>query len=220
MQFTGNLNHHLEKSNLKTLPQVFKKLIKVGTRYILFPALLVIIWFLFHNFFIIKEGINNGTSPAEVGVIFGSKNQENGGLSASLLERLNIGLNLYRKKQIEKIIVTGGMANKGLCEADLMRKYLSDHGVPLKDIITDDKALNTQENVENSLEIIKKHKFKSVAIVSEYYHIARIKLMFNKHNYDFNNIETVSSYGNPLKKYHLDVYLREFLAYYYYLLFK
>ncbi|MDR1877038.1 MAG: YdcF family protein [Flavobacteriaceae bacterium] len=190
-----------------------KKLLK----YIFTGIVLVFCWFVLHSIIIVVAGTQEDTMDADVGVIFGTKNRKDGSLSKSLIRRLDIGLRLYKKGQVQKLIVSGGMAHQGFCEADLMQEYLLNRGVRLADIIPDNTALNTEENVQNSLEIIKAGNYKRIIIVSQYYHISRIKLMYHKKG--FYNLGSASShhYG---KDYRYLTLLREFLGYYYYYFFK
>ncbi|WP_128331204.1 YdcF family protein [Apibacter sp. HY039] len=191
----------------------YKKIFK----YTLVFISLVFFWFIVHTVIIVTDGIQEDIRDADVGVIFGSKNRKDGSLSKSMERRLNIGLKLYKAGQVQKLIVTGGIAHKGYCEADLMMIYLLKNGVRLGDIIADTEAINTEENVENSLKIMEDNNFKKLIIISQYYHISRIKLMYYKKRF-YNFGSASSHYYN--KEYHPGTLLREFIGYYYYYFFK
>jgi vancomycin permeability regulator SanA len=163
------------------------------------------------------EGTQKDTRDADVGIIFGVKNRLDGSLSNSMKNRLDVGLKLYKEGQVQKLIVTGGLAHKGFCEADLMQEYLLENGVKLADIILDNEALNTEENVQNSLEIMKSYHYKKLIIISQYYHILRIKLMYHKNGF-YNLGSAYTRYYN--KKHHHFALVREFFGYYYYYFFK
>ncbi|QYN50839.1 MULTISPECIES: YdcF family protein [Apibacter] len=191
----------------------YRKLIK----YIITGIILLFLWFILHTIAIIIDGNQEDTRDADVGVIFGTKNKKDGSMPMSLIRRLNIGLKLYNEGQVQKLIVSGGLANKNFCEADLMQEYLLEHGVLLSDIILDNKALNTEENVENSLKIMKDNNYRKLIIISQYYHISRIKLMYYK--LGFYNLGSASSHHYS-KRHHYMSLIREFFAYYYYYFFK
>lgn len=190
----------------------YKKILK----YMFLCIFLIFFWFILHTLTIITDGTQEDTRPADIGVIFGTKNKKDGSLSQSMLRRLNIGLKLYQEGRIQKILLSGGMANKGFCESDLMQDFLISKGVRLGDIIIDNKSKNTKENVDNSLEIIKNNNYKRLIIISQYYHISRIKLMYYKRG--FYNIGSVSS-RHFSKKHDPKIFIREFLGFYYYYFF-
>lgn len=191
----------------------YKKILK----YIFLCIFLIFFWLVLHTITIIIEGTQEDTRNADIGVIFGAKNEPDGSLSQPMERRLNVGLKLYQEGKIQKILVSGGRANQNFCESDLMQDYLISKGVRLGDIITDNKARNTEENVENSLQIMKENNYKKLIIISQYYHISRIKLMYYKKG--FYNIGSVSS-RHFNKKYHPQTLVREFFGYYYYYFFK
>ncbi len=191
----------------------YKKFLK----YFLLGIALIFFWFILHTITVVIEGTQEDTRDADIGVIFGAKNKMDGSISKSMERRLNIGLRLYREGRVQKLIVSGGKAHEGFCEGDIMQNYLLEHGVRLSDIIVDNNALNTEENVENSLAIMKKNNFKKLIIISQYYHISRIKLMYYKKG--FYNLGSSSSHHFN-KKYHPAILFREFVGYYYYYFFK
>ena len=74
--------------------------------YILF------IWFLAHIGYTIYDGLNDDGKTADVAVVLGNKVNEDGTLSKRLEERLNCAIDLYNKRRINTIIVSGGLGNK------------------------------------------------------------------------------------------------------------
>ena len=75
-----------------------------------------------------------------------------------------------------KIICSGGQGpDETVSEAEAMKKYLLENfDISPKDIILEDKSVNTMENLKNSQEIIKSRKGRQwTAIVSSGYHTMR-----------------------------------------------
>lgn len=72
-------------------------------------------------------------------------------------------------------IVTGGKgSNEEISEAECMRRYLTGNGIDESRIYTEDKSVDTTENIRFSKEIIDAEGLpKDVVIVSECYHIYR-----------------------------------------------
>ena len=78
------------------------------------------------------------------------------------LARLETGLQLSKSKGegfFDYIIVSGGAVNarKGhpMPHAEVMKKWLVSNGVPESQILVDDTSLDTYQNIENSLYVLK-----------------------------------------------------------------
>ena len=74
-----------------------------------------------------------------------------------LKNRLRASLDLYNKKGgMSKIIVTGGDPwGRGVTEASLMKKFLTDNGIPESDIIEETESKHTFGNAVESMPIVK-----------------------------------------------------------------
>ena len=101
--------------------------------------------------------------------------------SLVLIERLNLALDCINSNKDLKVIVTGGKGKgEDITEAEAMKRYLVSHGVPEENIITEDKATSTMENMLFSAEIIKSRfgsDMKKVTIVTSDFHMFRAKLL-------------------------------------------
>ncbi|MEI6123731.1 MAG: YdcF family protein [Bacteroidota bacterium] len=72
-------------------------------------------------------------------------------------DRFLQAFSLYKNHIIKKIIISGGSGSlvfKETIEATLIKRYLTDVGVPLSDIIIDSTSNNTYENAVNCTKII------------------------------------------------------------------
>lgn len=167
-------------------------------------------WFVVHSIYIIIDGLSDHGSEADVAVILGNKVNEDGTLSKRLEKRLETGVELYRNKRIKKIIVSGGLGKEGFYEGSKMREYLVTKNIPDSVIIVDNKGNNTRLTVENTLKIQQKFPFKSIIVVSQYFHVTRTKKLFEDQGFD--QVESVSPEYFEWR----DLYsiLREFPAYY------
>lgn len=172
--------------------------------------ILLLSWFVLHIVFTIIDGLKHSNNKADVAVILGNKVNTDGTLSNRLMERMNCGLALYQAKQVKSIIVSGGLGKEGFYEAEKMKAFLITHNVPEAVITVDNYGDNTLKTVQNTLALRSKLHFNSVIVVSQYYHISRIKMLFRKNG--FNNL------GSASPKYFewRDLYslIREFAAYY------
>ena len=75
--------------------------------------------------------------------------------SPALRERLQMALYLYNKGQVQWIICSGGIGDDGISEAEGMKRYLVDQGVPPKDLLLEEnrqyrrKTSDTPKNSSN-----------------------------------------------------------------------
>jgi vancomycin permeability regulator SanA len=185
-------------------------------KYIKYSFILFLSWFIIHSLIITIDGLNDNYIKADVALILGNTVKENGELSDRLKARVDKGLNLYQKQVVKKIIVSGGLGKEGFYEGDEMKKYLVLKGVNEKDIIVDNQGNTTLLSAFNYLKIQKEFNLKSVVVVSQYFHISRIRLMLKE-------LGCANVYSAPAEYWEIrDVYsvFREFFAYYQYLLFK
>lgn len=168
------------------------------------------IWFSCHTAYTIKDGLTDEGKTADIAVILGSKVNEDGTLSTRLARRLECGLQLYLKGRAKKLLVSGGLGKEGFPEGSKMKEFLLLHGVPDTAIIVDNHGDNTLATVKNTHRIKDSLNFRSVLVVSQYFHLTRTKMLFRKHQ--FTAISSVSPrYFEPRDAYAL---MREFVAYY------
>lgn len=91
-------------------------------------------------------------------------------------QRMEKTIELYKRDIAKHIIVTGKGTGK-ISEAIGMKKRLIEYGIPDEYIHVEDKSMNTYENLRFSKEIMNSNNFKNAAIVSDGYHLARIKII-------------------------------------------
>ena len=112
----------------------------------------------------------------EILVVLGHRLRDNGSPSEIMLKRLSKALEV--EKDFDKIICCGGLANPnaGITEAEVMSKYLIEHGVSEDKIIKEDKSTTTKENAMFSKDIIASLGEKSITLLSSRSHIYRCYL--------------------------------------------
>ncbi|MEM6348594.1 MAG: YdcF family protein [Bacteroidota bacterium] len=174
---------------------------------------LIILGFV-HLGLIVISGLSFRAQQADVLVILGSQVQENGVPAKRLQYRLNKGLALYQQGLAKQIIVSGGIGIEGFDEAEVMAQYLIDRGVDSAAIIRDNQGNNTYLSAKNCKVIMAGQRATSIIIVSQYFHLLRSRLAFNKIG-----IETVSAEAADLFYESRDFYSipREVIGLYYYL---
>lgn len=108
-------------------------------------------------------------------------------VSRLLGDRLDKAYKVFdRSMSACKIICSGGQGpDETVSEAEAMKNYLIEtHGVSPKDIILEDRSVNTMENLKNSQAIIQKRGGRQLcAIVSSGYHIMRADIYASRLNF-------------------------------------
>lgn len=140
----------------------------------------LLIWFTVESNITIIDGLlDENIQQADYAVILGNKVNVDGTLSERLEARLQKGLELYQQGIISKIIVSGGLGKEGYWEAKVMANYFYQHNIPQNKIIVDNYGNTTFLTAQNSQKIIKNPQAK-IIVVSQYHHIRRCKLIFEK----------------------------------------
>jgi uncharacterized SAM-binding protein YcdF (DUF218 family) len=126
---------------------------------------------------------------ADVIVVLGAA-EYRGKPSPVLEARLNHALVLYSLGLAPYILTTGGSGGDPVfTEADVGRAYLTRHGVPSEAILVERAGATTAESIARSVEIMHRMNFHSCIVVSDGYHIFRVKRMLEKRG--------MQVYGSP-----------------------
>lgn len=156
-------------------------------------------------------GINSRTHIAgepKAMVIFGCQMRSDGP-SILLKDRLDTALTYWEEHPDIKIVVTGGKGDdEHLSEAQGMYDYLTAHGVNGANIYKEDQSRTTWENVNNTLDLMGEvgmtlnlttgeaagmNPGGSVLLVSNGFHLARIKMLWARAGGHAANISTLAA---------------------------
>jgi uncharacterized SAM-binding protein YcdF (DUF218 family) len=98
--------------------------------------------------------------------------------SPVLEARLNHALFLYLKGRAPRIITTGGAGGDPVfTESTVARAYLARRGVPAEAIVVENEGDSTAHSIVAVTEIMRRMILKSAIVVSDGYHIYRVKKM-------------------------------------------
>ena len=101
-------------------------------------------------------------------------------LKPILDERLERAIEILKEKNIDNIIISGGIGVKGTFnEAEYMKEFLLNNDIDERKILIENKSTTTEENIINSLEILKSKNLienKSIVLVSNQVHLRRISM--------------------------------------------
>ncbi|UQZ37179.1 hypothetical protein C2I18_28765 [Paenibacillus sp. PK3_47] len=131
--------------------------------------------------------------------------------SPGLKERLDYGLQLYREGKFGRFIVSGGLDQEGYkyTEGQGMRNYLVEQGVPDEDILMENEATSTYENLLFSKEIMDREGMASAIIITHSFHGTRALEIAEELGYTAPELGLTESAVMSMAKYKS----REILAY-------
>jgi len=164
-----------------------------------------------HN--IRRQSTVDEAQPADVIVVLGAA-EYRGHPSPVLQARLNHALFLYLQHLAPRILTTGGAGgDPTFTEGQVAQAYLSHHEVPSEAILVESQSTTTVESIAAAVEIMRQMDLKSCIVVSDGYHIYRVKKMLEQ--------QGMRVYGSPRPSDHPLpqgwrgewIYIRQALAY-------
>ncbi len=127
--------------------------------------------------------------PADVILVLGAA-EYRGKPSPVLEARLNHALWLYRQGMAPRILTTGGKGgDPTFTEGEVARAYLSKHNVPSEAILVESEGESTVHSTAAAAEIMHRMNLNSCIVVSDGYHIYRVKKMLE--------FQGMNVYGSP-----------------------
>jgi uncharacterized SAM-binding protein YcdF (DUF218 family) len=130
--------------------------------------------------------------PADVILVLGAA-EYRGKPSPVLKARLDHALELYQRKLAPRIMTTGGAGGEHVfTEGTVGRDYLTARGVPPEAIIVESEGESTVQSTTIAIEIMQRMGLRSAIVVSDGYHIFRVKRMLQ--------MRGIVAYGSPRKE--------------------
>ncbi len=139
-----------------------------------------------------RQSTREEAQPADVILVLGAA-EYRGNPSPVLRARLDHALELYHRNLAPRIMTTGGAGgDPDYTEGEVGRSYLSDEGVPSEAIIVEREGNSTVASTALAGEIMRRMGLTSVIVVSDGYHIYRVKKML-----EFRGLKV---YGSPRRE--------------------
>lgn len=124
-----------------------------------------------------RQATREEAQPADVILVLGAA-EYRGRPSPVLKARLDHALDLYRKRLSPRIMTTGGAGGDPVfTEGDVGRAYLASQGVPPEAIVVEREGASTVASTALAGEIMRRMGLESAIVVSDGYHIYRVKKM-------------------------------------------
>jgi uncharacterized SAM-binding protein YcdF (DUF218 family) len=172
-----------------SITQMNRRPIPIVAGLLLLIAAIAVATTLATAFEIRRQSENDEARPADVIVVLGAA-EYRGRPSPVLQARLNHALFLYLQNVAPRILTTGGAGgDPSFTEGEVGRAYLTQHGVPSEAIVVEDEASTTAAETAAAAEIMQRMNLKSCVVVSDGYHIYRVKKMMEARG--------VEVYGSP-----------------------
>jgi uncharacterized SAM-binding protein YcdF (DUF218 family) len=152
-------------------------------------AAMLVVWLAAVARDIRKQSTVDEARPADIIVVLGAA--EYRGRPSPVLEgRLNHALFLYLQKMAPLIVTTGGAGGDPVwTEGDVGRTYLSRRGVPSESILVEPEGDSTAYSTAAVVEIMRRRNLRACIVVSDGYHIYRVKRMLES--------QGLEVYGSP-----------------------
>jgi uncharacterized SAM-binding protein YcdF (DUF218 family) len=136
-----------------------------------------------------RQSVREEARPADVIVVLGAA-EYRGRPSPVLRARLDHALALYQERMAPRILTTGGAGGDPVfTEGGVGRSYLIGRGVPSEAIVVETEGESTVHSIALAGEILRRMGLRSVIVVSDGYHIYRVKKML-----EFSGLTV---YGSP-----------------------
>jgi uncharacterized SAM-binding protein YcdF (DUF218 family) len=124
-----------------------------------------------------RQSVIDEARPSDAIIVLGAA-EYRGKPSPVLEARLNHALYLYLTGMAPRIITTGGAGGDPVfTEGSVGRAYLTERGVPPEAVVVEREAESTAQSVAAVAEIMRRMNLKSAIVVSDGYHIFRVKRM-------------------------------------------
>jgi vancomycin permeability regulator SanA len=127
--------------------------------------------------------------PAQVAVVFGAQVHGNGRPSTSLVDRVRTAAGLYKTGLAGKLFLSGAQGpGEPVNETTAMRALAIGFGVPAGAIALDPTGFNTEATVNDTVPALRAGGYRSVAVVSDFFHLPRVKLAYQRAGIDVTTV--------------------------------
>src|SRR3972149_4088167 len=130
-----------------------------------------------------RKGATLGNNKPSIAVVLGAAVWSDNKPSPSLAFRVDKAAELHKEGIVNKIQLTGGSAPGELSEAEVSLNHILKKGISRDNIWIEKNTTSTIEQVRFvKKELIQKKQFNSVVIISDIYHLQRVKEICNFYN--------------------------------------
>jgi vancomycin permeability regulator SanA len=154
------------------------------------------------------------TLPADCALVFGAAVYGMNVPGPAIVRRVGTAAALHREGSVGRLFLSGGRGGDqtGESEAHVMREQAMEHGVPSNDIVIEEEARSTWENLMYTRPLMS--GCQSVVGISDRYHLARITLLARRQGWG--TLQTIPADVRADRAQETRSILREAFGYVYY----
>jgi uncharacterized SAM-binding protein YcdF (DUF218 family) len=170
-------------------------------------ATVLVVYIAYLSVRIERQSTIDEARPADVILVLGAA-EYRGRPSPVLRARLDHAFDLYQHGMAPRIMTTGGAGGDPVfTEGGVGRSYLIGRGVPSESVVVENESESTVESVAMASEIMQRMGLRSVIVVSDGYHIFRVKRILQRRGFEV--------YGSPRKELHAEPlnYVKQAIGY-------
>ena len=168
-------------------------------RIALWLLLTGVLWCLIISTVIWRFGTQDQARQSDCIIVLGAAVQ-GANPSPVFAERIRHGIQLYDEGFAPILIFTGGYGDgQKHSEAGVGRSGATQHGIPVADILIEERSRTTQQNLSEAASVMQKHGLESAIIVSDPLHMKRATMMADDLDIDAASSPTPTSRYRSLK---------------------
>ena len=143
--------------------------------------------------------------PVDAIVVMGAA-QYVGRPSPVLRARLDHAYSLWQRELASRVILTGGRGpGDTTSEAAVSSRYLKGRGIPTEALLLETDGRSTRESMAAVAKMMRSHELRTVVLVSDPFHMLRLRLLAEWHGLD--------SFGSPTRSSPISARRTEVLTY-------
>jgi len=137
------------------------------------------------------DPLRQAASPrkADAIVVFAGGVGESGRAGGGAQERLKQAVDLYKAGYASHMVLSSGYVYS-LREVEVMRSVAVGLGVPASEVVLEERAANTYQNVRFTADILRERRWSTILLVSSPYHMRRALLVWRKQAPDVTVVPT------------------------------
>lgn len=142
-------------------------------RSVLWVMVMIIMYLGVVTYLVSAQSKRDETRQADAAIVLGAAVWA-GTPSPVLRARLDHALLLFQNKQIQRIVVTGGVGRgDNMSEAEASAEYLVSKGVPVEAILLEEQGRSTYESLKAAAVLAQDANIRRVLLVSDPFHMLR-----------------------------------------------
>ncbi len=150
------------------------------TKYAGLLLLMLMGYFIFNAILIHQYASNYFDTYADVGIVLGA-GTSNGKIAPVFRERINHGIDLLQKGQVNYLLFTGGYGEgQKISDSQCAKNYAMSLGIPANKIYLEEKSTFTFTNLQEAKKVMVQNQLANALIISDPYHMKRAMRMATK----------------------------------------